>query len=201
MWPKTKNFKMATGPKAGLYQNAQSASYLPLTLISRSLYEKSHVFVALDWASTIMVILLHHCFGSDLVFPLRSENFLILFCLRRGIHWVPLRSTLGKKSFRFSKFNFQHLKIELEKRGVKLLNMQMFDFQCKDELASPCVEKLSEFLKRFSPGVRKPSDYSCTIKRQQRSYSPSSPIATFDKWWENLIKNQCGILDVGVKFA
>ena len=32
MWPKTKNFKMATGPKAGLYQNAQSASYLPPTL-------------------------------------------------------------------------------------------------------------------------------------------------------------------------
>ena len=32
MRPKTKIFKMATGPKAGLYQNAQSASYLPPTL-------------------------------------------------------------------------------------------------------------------------------------------------------------------------
>ena len=32
MWPKTKIFKMATGPKPGLYQNAQSASYLPPTL-------------------------------------------------------------------------------------------------------------------------------------------------------------------------
>ena len=32
MRPKTKNFKMATGLKAGLYQNAQSASYLLPTL-------------------------------------------------------------------------------------------------------------------------------------------------------------------------
>ena len=32
MWPKTKNFKMATGLKAGLYQNGQSASYLLPTL-------------------------------------------------------------------------------------------------------------------------------------------------------------------------
>ena len=32
MWPNTKIFKMATGPKAALYQNAQSASYLPPTL-------------------------------------------------------------------------------------------------------------------------------------------------------------------------
>ena len=31
--PKTKKFKMATGPKAGFYQNAQSASYLPPTLV------------------------------------------------------------------------------------------------------------------------------------------------------------------------
>ena len=32
MWPETKIFKMALWPKAGLYQNAQSVSYLQLTL-------------------------------------------------------------------------------------------------------------------------------------------------------------------------
>ena len=32
MWPKIKKIKMATGPKAGLYQNVQSASYFPPTL-------------------------------------------------------------------------------------------------------------------------------------------------------------------------
>ena len=32
MQPTTKIFKMAAGPKAGLYQNALRASYLPSTL-------------------------------------------------------------------------------------------------------------------------------------------------------------------------
>ena len=35
MRPTTKNFIMAAGPKAGLYQNANSATYLPSTLSTR----------------------------------------------------------------------------------------------------------------------------------------------------------------------
>ena len=39
MWPiRKKKSKMASGPKAGLYQNPQSASYLPATPGEQFLY-------------------------------------------------------------------------------------------------------------------------------------------------------------------
>ena len=39
---------MATGPKAGLYQNAQSASYLPLTLEGSTVSCLFHNHLTLD---------------------------------------------------------------------------------------------------------------------------------------------------------
>ena len=42
---------MATGPKAGLYQNAQSASYLPLTLVGGLGTKKNDL--ALHWNTAV----------------------------------------------------------------------------------------------------------------------------------------------------
>ena len=52
MWPKTKIFKMTTGSKAGLNRNAESASYLQLTIVwvnFRSWFTLRHKYACPKW--------------------------------------------------------------------------------------------------------------------------------------------------------